>query len=272
MSVQAAPIKRITTQTLQLMKQSQSPIAMLTAYDSTFASLFEAAGIHALLIGDSLGMVMQGNSHTLSVTVEDIIYHCRAVARATTQTHLIADMPFMSYQADESSALHNAGRMLKEGGAHAIKIEGGAHYATLISRMVSIGIPVMGHIGLEPQSIHRYGGFYVQGRESAQAEKILKDAHALEAAGCYAIVLESIPEALAEKITHEIKIPTIGIGAGIHCDGQILVMQDMLGLLPNFKPKFVKHYANLAETVTIAVKNYISEVRENIYPDKTHSY
>jgi len=263
---------KVTIQNLQQMKFQGEKIVMLTAYDATFARIFDAAGVDALLVGDSLGMVIQGRENTLGVTVDDVVYHCRAVARGTTRAHLVADLPFMSYQTSVQEAVHNAGRLVKEGHAEAVKLEGGEEFADTVRAINRAGIPVMGHLGLTPQAIHKLGGFKVQGRDEEQAEKIVSDARALEAAGCYAVVLEGIPAALARRISDAVSIPTIGIGAGIHCDGQVLVCYDLLGLDELFKPKFVKRYDTLHARVSDAVRAFIGEVKERGFPLEENSF
>ena len=265
-------ISKVTVQTLAKMKSEQHKISMLTAYDASFARLVDQAGVDVILVGDSLGMVVQGGGNTLPVTMEEMIYHCRSVARGTERAQVVGDMPFMSYQASLEDGIRNAGRLVKEGGAEAVKLEGGADYAELASRLFKIGIPVMGHIGLTPQSLHAMGGFKVQGRSATQARKLLDDARALEQAGCYAIVLEGIPHELASEITAALSIPTIGIGAGVHCDGQVLVIYDLLGMNEEFRPKFVKRYDNLAVRIRTAVEQYITEVRNQQFPDEEHSF
>ena len=245
---------------------------MLTAYDVLTARLLEEAGVDSILVGDSLGMVIHGSQNTLSVTVDDIIYHTKAVIRGTSRAHIVADMPFMSYQVSTTDALRNVGRIIKEGGAHAVKLEGGEEFAPLIEQIVQLGVPVMGHIGLTPQSIRAMGGFKVQGRSSESAEAIFSSARALEAAGAYAIVLECIPSELASRITKAISIPTIGIGSGPGCDGQVLVIHDILGMDEGFKPKFVKRYANLSSVIRNSVETYCQEVRAGVFPDEQHSF
>ena len=263
---------KVTAPSLRQMKERRERITMVTAYDALFARLVERGGAEVILVGDSLGMVVQGHANTLSVTLEDIIYHTRAVVRGASRAHIVADMPFMSYQADTTEAVRNAGRLVKEGGAHAVKLEGGSEYHNLIEHIVRIGIPVMGHIGLTPQSVHTMGGFKVQGRDTDAASRILEAAQALEAAGAYAIVLEGIPDELAKVVTRTIDIPTIGIGAGVHCDGQVLVLQDLLGMDLDFSPKFVKHYARLGETVAEAVNAYSEEVKAGTFPGEEHTF
>lgn len=269
-------VAKVTHLTLRHMKDEGDRIAMLTAYDASFARLCDQAGVDILLVGDSLGMVIQGMDNTLAVTMEQMIYHCRAVARgveaASGRAMVVGDMPFLSYQAADDEALRNAGRLLKEGFAEAVKLEGGAEYAELVQRMVRIGIPVMGHIGLTPQSVHALGGFKVQGREEAQAQRLRDDARALSEAGCFAIVLEGIPRELASEITASIATPTIGIGAGPDCDGQVLVLYDLLGMNEEFRPRFVKRYDNLAVRVRTAIDTYISEVRDGEFPGPEHTF
>jgi 3-methyl-2-oxobutanoate hydroxymethyltransferase len=243
-------------------------LTMLTAYDYTMARLLDAAGVDGLLVGDSLGMVVQGHEHSLGVTVEEMIYHTKIVSRGVRQSLLVADMPFMSFQASPQQALENAGRLVKEGGAHAVKLEGGVRSAAAITAITNADIPVMGHVGLTPQSVHRVGGFRVQRDET----KILEDALATEQAGAFALVVECVPVEMAQKITAAIKIPTIGIGAGAGCDGQILVTHDMLGLFDDFKPRFVKQYADLGREVLRAAEAYCREVREGAFPAAEHTF
>jgi 3-methyl-2-oxobutanoate hydroxymethyltransferase len=265
-------LPKVTVHTLAKMKAEHRKISMLTAYDASFARLIDQAGTDVILVGDSLGMVVQGGGNTLPVTMDEMIYHCRSVVRGTERAQVVGDMPFMSYQASIEDGIRNAGRLVKEGGAEAVKLEGGADYAELAHRLVKIGIPVMGHIGLTPQSLHAMGGFKVQGRSETQAKKLLDDAKALEEAGCYAVVLEGIPRELAKDITAAVSIPTIGIGAGVDCDGQVLVIYDLLGMNENFRPKFVKRYDNLAVRIRTAVEQYITEVRNEQFPDDEHSF
>jgi 3-methyl-2-oxobutanoate hydroxymethyltransferase len=265
-------LSKVTIQSLRKMKEEHRKIAMLTSYDATFARLVDQAGVDIILVGDSAGMVFSGRANTLPVTMDEMIYHVRAVARGTERAQVVGDMPFMSYQVSIEEGLRNAGRLVKEGGAEAVKLEGGAEYAELASRLVRIGIPVMGHIGLTPQSLHQMGGFKVQGREEAAAKKILDDAVSLEQAGCYAIVLEGIPRELAGPITQRVSCPTIGIGAGVDCDGQVLVVYDLLGMNEEFRPKFVKRYDNLAVRIRTAVEQYVTEVRNQQFPDEDHSF
>ena len=245
--------QKVTVTALRQMKDRGERISMVTAYDALFARLVDRGGADVILVGDSLGMVFKGEENTLGVTVEEIIYHTRAVSRGAQRAHVVADMPFMSYQADPVEAFRNAGRLIKEGGAQSVKLEGGEEYAPIVEKLVRAGIPVMGHVGLTPQSVHAMGGFKVQGKEPAEAARILRDAKALEAAGAYAIVLEGVPVELARVITESLSIPTIGIGAGVDCDGQVLVIYDLLGMYDDFVPKFVKQYAKLGPAVAEAV-------------------
>jgi len=270
MTSQIATAKKVTAVTVREAK-GQVPLVAITAYDYTMARLVDEQ-VDIVLVGDSLGMVVQGNPHTLSVTVDEMIYHCRAVARAVRHSHLVVDMPFMSYQVSVEEALRNAGKILAEGGAEAVKLEGGVAMAPTVERLVAAGIPVMGHLGLMPQSVHTMGGYRVQGKTDKAKESLLEDAVALEDAGAYAIVLEGIPAELAKNISERLKIPTIGIGAGADCDGQILVGQDLLGLNVDFKPRFVKHFAHLGEDVRRAVAQYAEEVKNRNFPTKEHSF
>ena len=257
------------------MKAEHRVIAMLTAYDYAFAKIFDQAGIDVILVGDSLGMVVQGADTTIGVTVDEIIYHARMVARARRRALLVADMPFLSFQVSSETAVANAGRLLKEGGAEAVKLEGGVSIAETVRRLVDVDIPVMGHIGLTPQSIHRMGGYRVQGRQPGRRpgcrERLLEDAAALEAAGAFAIVLEGMPAALGKEITQALHVPTIGIGAGPDCDGQVLVMHDLLGLSES-TPRFAKPYLNLREEIVGATLSYVREVKERTFPGAEHCY
>jgi len=263
---------KVTIHTLRQMKARGEKIAMLTAYDATFARLLDDAGADVLLVGDSLGMVIQGHETTLPVTLEEIAYHCRAVARGARRAHVVGDMPFMSYQASIEQGVTNAGKLMKEGGCHSIKLEGGAVHAELIKRLVSAGIPVMGHIGLTPQSFHQLGGFKVQGRDPGGRERLLADARSLEDAGVYSIVLEAIPADIAEGITAQVSVPTIGIGAGSGCDGQVLVSYDALGMDETFKPRFVRRYATLGSTIKDAITHYVADVRAGSFPSDAESF
>jgi 3-methyl-2-oxobutanoate hydroxymethyltransferase len=263
---------RVTIHTLRSQKQRGERITMLTAYDATFARLLDEAEVDVLLVGDSLGMVVQGHDTTLPVTLDEVIYHCRAVARGATRAQIVGDMPFMTYQASVEQALVNAGRLVKEGGAQAIKLEGGAQHAALVERLVAAGIPVMGHIGLTPQSYHQMGGFKVQGRDAGARVLLVEDAEALEAAGAYALVLEGIPSVIAREITAAVSIPTIGIGAGAGCDGQVLVIYDLLGMDESFKPRFVRRYESLGIRIRSAAQAYIRDVRAGTFPSDAESF
>ncbi len=264
--------KRKTILDIGLMKQQQDKISVLTAYDYPFAQLMDSVGIDIILVGDSVGSVFSGYDNTLPVTVEEMLYHTRAVVRGSQQALIVTDMPFMSYQIDLPDARKNAGRLIKEGGAQAVKLEGGEHMAATIRAIVDIDIPVMGHIGLTPQSIHRMGGFKVQGREEEQARRILADAKAVEDAGAFAVVLEGIPRNLAKAVTAALSIPTIGIGAGADCDGQVLVIHDILGLCDKYSPRFVKRYADISATISSGIEQYIKEVKAGDFPTTDHSF
>lgn len=264
--------KKITTKSLSLLKQKKIKITALTAYDFITAKILDSAGIDLILVGDSLGNVFQGNDTTLPVTMDEMIYHTKAVTKGVAHAMVVVDLPFMSYQLGVDDGFRNAGRIMKETSAGAIKLEGGERVAETVRKITEAGIPVMGHIGLTPQSIHVFGSYKERGRDKAEAKEILNDAKALEQAGAFALVLEKIPASLAKQVSQSVKIPTIGIGAGLHCDGQILVLPDMLGFNTDFHPRFVRYYANLAEEVTNAVKKYISDVREAKFPSKKESY
>lgn len=266
----AAP--RATVLTLLEKRRRDEPITMLTAYDYPTASVLDEAGIDAILVGDSLAMVVLGHDDTLSVTMDEMLHHCRAVSRGARRALLIGDMPFMSYQAEPAEAVRNAGRFLKEGGMHAVKLEGGRAMATTIRSIVAVGIPVLGHVGLTPQSRHALGGFRVQGRTAAAARVLIDDAQALEAAGCFAIVIESVPARVAELVTRRLSIPTIGIGAGAGVSGQVLVLNDLLGLYDQLSPRFVKRYAELRGVMSDAVRAYKREVEERVFPGDGHTY
>lgn len=263
---------RITTRDIRAMKERGEKIAMLTAYDYSTARLLDEAGVPVLLVGDSLGMVMLGYDSTLPVTMEDMLHHVRAVVRGSKRAHVVADMPFLSYQTSPEDALRNAGRLLQEGGAQSVKLEGGAEMAPTVRRLVSVGIPVMGHLGFTPQSVHQFGGYRVQGRSKEAALRLISDALALEEAGVYAIVLEMVPAHLARLVTERVRVPTIGIGAGPYCDGQVQVVHDMLGLYPDFTPKHAKQYARLGEVIRQAVTAYMEEVRQGAFPTEEHSH
>ena len=264
--------KPITTSTIRQMKVEGRPSSMITAYDYAMARNVDEAGIDMILVGDSVGNVMLGYSSTIPVTMDAMIHHTQAVVRGTKYALVVGDMPFMSYQASEAEGLMNAGRFLKEGGCAAIKLEGGSEVCPLVKKMVTAGIPVMGHIGLTPQSVNQFGGFKVQGKDVAAAQKLLDDAKALEAAGAFSIVLECVPAALAAKVSEVISIPTIGIGAGNGCDGQVLVCNDLLGVSNGFTPKFVKKYRDLHQEIVGAVSEYISDVRERSFPAPEHTF
>lgn len=264
--------KKFTVKSFQEAKNNNRKITMLTAYDYSMAKMVDEAGVDAILIGDSLGMVFQGNDSTLPVTVDEIIYHTKAVVRGSKRALIISDMPFMSYHVSKEDAVRNAGRLVKEGGAHAVKLEGGTKYAEIIKAIVDAQIPVMGHIGLTPQSVNAFGGFKVQGKDEAAARQIIEDAKALENAGAFAITLEGIPAKLAKLVTDAVKVPTIGIGAGKDCDGQVLVINDILGMFSDFVPKFVKQYAKLNIDINTALKAYISEVASGAFPTDSHTF
>ena len=263
--------KKITIPEILQMKQDGRRITVLTAYDYPFARLVDAGGVDVILVGDSAGVVFAGHDTTLPVTMDEMLYHVKAVVRSQPKALVVADMPFMSCQSGIEEACRNCGRMIKEGGAEAVKIEGGLNMAHVIRAVSSIDIPVMAHIGLTPQSVHRMGGYKVQGRND-QAERILEDALAVQQAGAFAVVLEGIPAKLAARITAELVIPTIGIGAGAVCDGQVLVIHDILGLCEKYSPKFVKRYAELAPLISDAVKAYVDEVRSGEFPTEAHSF
>ena len=268
--------QKVTVPEILKRKRDGRKISMLTAYDYPFGRILDEAGVDVLLVGDTLGMVVQGLETTLPVTVDEIIYHLRMVARARTRALVVGDLPFLSYQVSTEDALRNAGRMMKDGGAEAVKLEGGVNVAGTIAALTAVDIPVMGHIGLTPQSVHRMGGHKVQGKKHGRApggrERLLEDAEAVEEAGAFAVVLEGIPLDLAAEITDRLSIPTIGIGAGVHCDGQVLVMHDLLGLFDKFAPKFSKRYVNLREIVLGAVREYVAEVDGGAFPTDAHSF
>ena len=263
---------RTTVRDLARMKAQGEKIPMITAYDYTSARLADAAKIPVVLVGDSLGMVVLGYDSTIPVTMEDMLHHTKAVARGTKEALLVADMPFMSYQIDPAQAMTNAGRLVQEGGAQSVKLEGGRQMAETVSRIVDCGIPVMGHIGLTPQSVHAFGGYRVQGKEIKEAEALILDAEALQQAGAYALVLELVPAPLAELISRRLTIPTIGIGAGPGCDGQVQVLHDMLGLFTDFVPKHAKQYANLGQIIQEAFCQYAEEVRQGAFPTSKESF
>lgn len=263
---------KITTQTVVEMKRSGEKISMLTAYDFTMATIIDQAGVDVILVGDSASNVMAGYETTVPMTLDHMIYHTACVVRGVDRALVIADMPFMSYQVTAKEALISAGRLMKEAGAHAVKLEGGSTIAPTIKKIVDAGIPVMGHLGLTPQSIYKFGTYKVRAKEEEEAESLLKDAKALEKAGCFSIVLEKIPAGLAKKVSDSVSIPTIGIGAGPHCDGQVLVIHDMLGLNKEFNPRFLRRYADLHSEMTGAVQNYIKDVKNKEFPNEDESY
>ncbi|MDL1891382.1 3-methyl-2-oxobutanoate hydroxymethyltransferase [Sphingobacteriales bacterium CHB3] len=262
----------VTTKTVMDMKRTGEKITMLTAYDFLVARLLDQVGIDIILVGDSLSNVVQGNVTTLPVTLDDMIYHANAVKRAVKNALIVVDMPFMTYQNNKEEAVRNAGRIMKEVGVGAVKLEGGEYIAETVQHLVKIGIPVMGHLGLMPQAINKYGTYEVRATEKTEADQLLRDAKVLADAGAFALVLEKIPGKLARKVTESISIPTIGIGAGRHCDGQVLVVYDMLGMTEEFKPRFVRRYGELAETMRGAFRQYIHDVKSNDFPSNDESY
>ena len=264
--------KKVTILTLKEKREKGEPITMLTAYDYPTGLLVDQAGIDILLVGDSLAMVVLGHENTVSVTMDEMLHHCKAVARGAKTPLLVGDMPFMSYQVDVKEAIHNAGRFLKEGGMDVVKLEGGVEVAPTVKAIVDAGIPVMGHIGLTPQTISKLGGFRVQGKDVAAARALIESAQALEQAGAFALILEAIPSPVAQLITRRVSIPTIGIGAGPHCNGQVLVMHDMIGLFDRFVPKFVKQYTNIFPLVLQALTAYRDEVITGSFPGPEHGY
>ncbi len=267
-----AQIRRVTTNTLQKLKQNGEKISMLTAYDFSFAKLFDKAGIDVILVGDSASNVMAGHETTLPITLDHMIYHASSVTRGTERALVVVDLPFGSYQSNSDVALASSIRIMKETGAHALKLEGGEEVVESIKRIVSAGIPVMGHLGLTPQSINKFGTYTVRAKEEDEANKLRRDVILLQEVGCFAIVLEKIPAALAKEVTESIAIPTIGIGAGMHCSGQVLVMHDMLGITTEFKPRFLRTYLNVAEQVTGAVQQYIADVKGQRFPNEKEQY
>jgi 3-methyl-2-oxobutanoate hydroxymethyltransferase len=264
--------QKVTVPMIKAMKGQGEKITMLTAYDAPFARILDEAGVDMLLVGDSVGSVVAGYPNTLPVTIEEMIYHTKAVVRGVTRALVVIDMPFMSYQISIEDAKRNAGRMIKESGAEAVKLEGGLNMREVIKAICAIDIPVMGHIGLTPQSVHQMGGYKVQGKLDEQKRKIMEDALAIEEAGAFALVMECIPTELATEITARLRIPTIGIGAGINCDGQVLVIHDVLGLLGGFRPKFVKNYVDLRTIIAQAAKEYLDEVRTGTFPTEEQSF
>ncbi|MEO1050644.1 MAG: 3-methyl-2-oxobutanoate hydroxymethyltransferase [Bacteroidota bacterium] len=272
MSVHQASIKKVTTHQLQEMKNRGEKIAMLTAYDFSMASILDGAGIDVLLVGDSASNVMAGNETTLPITLDHMIYHASSVVKAVKRAFVVVDIPFGYYQGNSSEALRSAIRIMKESGAHAVKVEGGSEIKESVQRILSAGVPVMGHLGLTPQSIYKFGTYSVRAKEEAEAEKLIADAKVLEEVGCFGIVLEKIPAELAKKVAESVSIPIIGIGAGPHVDGQVLVMQDMLGITKEFKPRFLRRYADLDTVITDAVSHYIEDVKSNDFPNEKEQY
>jgi 3-methyl-2-oxobutanoate hydroxymethyltransferase len=262
----------VTVRDIRAFKDRGEKFAMLTAYDALTAGLLDDAGIPILLVGDSLGMVVLGYDTTLPVTVDDMIHHTAAVVRGTSNAMVVGDMPFMSYQGSTEDGIRNAGRLVKEGGAHAVKLEGGGRVLEIVARLSDAGIPVMGHLGLTPQSVNQFGGYRVQGRDAENAERILTDAKDLEAAGIFSLVLEAVPADLAADVTRSLSIPTIGIGAGLHCDGQVLVFHDFVGITTGPAPRFVKRYAVLADEIAGAARTFAAEVASGAYPAPEHTY
>lgn len=265
-------VKKITTNTLLKMKQGGEKISMITAYDFSFAKIFDAAGIDIILVGDSASNVMAGHETTLPITLDQMIYHASSVVRGIDRCLVVVDLPFGSYQGNSKEALISTIRIMKETGAHAIKLEGGEEVVESVKRIISAGVPVMGHLGLTPQSIYKFGTYTVRAKEEEEAEKLKRDATFLQEAGCFGIVLEKIPASLAKEVSQQISIPTIGIGAGPHCDGQVLVMHDMLGINTEFKPRFLRTYLNLHEQVTNAVHKYIKDIKSKNFPNESEQY
>jgi 3-methyl-2-oxobutanoate hydroxymethyltransferase len=272
MSASVKEVKKVTTNTLQKMKVNGEKISMLTAYDFSFAKLLDAAGVDILLVGDSASNVMAGHETTLPITLDQMIYHAQSVVRGVNRSLVVVDLPFGTYQSNSEVALASAIKVMKETGGHTIKLEGGEEVVESVKKIVSAGIPVMGHLGLTPQSIYKFGTYTVRAKEHAEAEKLVNDALLLQEAGAFAIVLEKIPADLAKKVSEMLTIPTVGIGAGNNCDGQVLVMHDMLGINQEFKPRFLRQYANLSEIITGAVKQYITDVKSTNFPNENEQY
>ena len=272
MSIHKSEIKKVTTHQLQAMKDRGEKISMLTAYDYSMAGLIDGAGVDIILVGDSASNVMAGHETTLPITLDQMIYHASSVIRAVNRAFVVVDIPFGSYQGNSSEALRSAIRIMKESGAHSVKMEGGAEIKESIMRVLSAGVPVMGHLGLTPQSIYKFGTYSVRAKEEEEAEKLVEDAKILEECGCYAIVLEKIPATLAKRVAETVRIPIIGIGAGPHVDGQVLVMHDMLGITKEFKPRFLRQYADVGSIITKAVGEYIHDVKRNDFPNEKESY
>jgi 3-methyl-2-oxobutanoate hydroxymethyltransferase len=265
-------VKRITTNTIQEMKQKGEKIAMLTSYDYSMATIVDEGGIDVILVGDSASNVMAGHETTLPITLDQMIYHAQSVVRAVKRALVVVDLPFGSYQGNSKEALNSAIRIMKESGAHAVKLEGGLEIRESIERIITAGIPVMGHLGLTPQSIYKFGTYTVRAKEEAEAEKLKQDIMVLQDAGCFSVVLEKIPAKLAKEVTDSVKIPTIGIGAGPYCDGQVLVINDMIGLTKGFKPRFLRQYLNLFEEINGAVQSYVQDVKSGNFPDEKEQY
>mgnify|MGYP006428189945 FL=1 len=272
MSVAKGDYKKVTTHTLAEMKQNREKISMLTAYDYTLAKIIDSAGIDVILVGDSASNVMAGHETTLPITLNEMIYHAASVVRAVDRALVVVDMPFGSYQGNSKEALSSAIRIMKESGGHSVKLEGGSEIIESIERILTAGIPVMGHLGLTPQSIYKFGTYTVRAKEDEEAEKLLTDAKLLEEAGCFALVLEKVPAKLAQKVAESINIPVIGIGAGNGVDGQVLVLHDMLGMIQEFNPRFLRRYLNLAEDIKGAVQNYVSDVKAKNFPNEKEQY
>jgi 3-methyl-2-oxobutanoate hydroxymethyltransferase len=272
MSTAIKEVKKVTTNTLQKMKAAGEKISMITAYDFSFAKIFDDAGIDIILVGDSASNVMAGHTTTLPITLDQMIYHAQSVVRARERSLIVIDIPFGYYQSNSDIALASAIRIMKESGGHTVKLEGGEEVIDSVKKIVSAGIPVMGHLGLTPQSINKFGTYVVRATEEAEADKLRKDALLLQSAGCFAIVLEKIPAALAKEVSESLTIPTIGIGAGQHCDGQVLVMHDMLGINTEFKPRFLRQYLDLNEQITTAVKQYIGDIKNRDFPNENEQY
>jgi 3-methyl-2-oxobutanoate hydroxymethyltransferase len=265
-------VKKVTTHTLEKMKEKKEKISMITAYDFSFAKIFDASGIDVILVGDSASNVMAGHETTLPITLDQMIYHASSVIRGVNRSLVVVDMPFGSYQSNSKEALVSAFRIMKETGAHAVKLEGGEEVLESVKRIIAAGVPVMGHLGLTPQSIYKFGTYTVRAKEETEAEKLRHDAKLLEEAGCFAIVLEKIPATLAKEVSESLHIPTIGIGAGKYCDGQVLVMHDLLGINTEFKPRFLRQYLNLNELITEAVHQYIHDVKSKDFPNENEQY
>ena len=270
--VVAGRAKKVTTHTLQEMKRANEKISMLTAYDFSLARLVDEAGIDVILVGDSASNVMAGNDTTVPITLDHMIYHAKCVVNAVDRALVVVDMPFGTYQGDSKLALKSAIRILKESGGHAVKLEGGIEIVDSIKRILTAGIPVMGHLGLTPQSIYKFGTYSVRAKEEEEANKLMSDSHALQEAGCFSVVFEKIPADLAGQVSKSLEIPTIGIGAGPDCDGQVLVLHDMLGITKQFSPRFLRRYASLGDTIDSAVKQYITDIRDGDFPNSDESY